>query len=96
MIRCPRILFVLSALAIACFSQGAQSQNPPKHMVFEGTSIEGQMGSLKALIVTSEKRPDFSPMALKLAHQKWEVKSLNKKLTEKDWYESLFPVKISK
>ena len=74
-----KVFLVTLVLTAVVYSQ-SEKKAAAKHIVFEGARIDGQMGTLKALIVTTEKRPEFSPMALKLAHQKWELKSINKKV----------------
>ena len=86
------VLLVL-LLFLSSFAQDSRKKQV-KRMVFEGAKIEGQMGTVKALIVTSDKRPEFSPMALQLSHQKLELKNINKKIVEGEGYSEVFSVKI--
>jgi hypothetical protein len=67
-----------------------------KRMVFEATTIEGQMGTIKALIVTSDKRPEFSPMALQLTQSNFGLNNVNSKILDEGWYREAFFVKLPK
>ncbi|MBF0432734.1 MAG: hypothetical protein HQK83_15730 [Fibrobacteria bacterium] len=93
-------LLFLSLSVICQETQEKEEKNTPKkmpeHLVFEATRIEGQLGTVKALIVTSERRPDFSPMALQLSDQSLEIKRLNKKIIEQSSYKKAFKVKFPK
>ena len=82
----------LSAAALSPYAQN--EKEPVQHLKFEGSLIEGQMGTLKALIVTSEKRPEFSPMALEIGNKEIELKNINKNIVEENRYKEAFPVKL--
>jgi len=89
------MVFVVSLFIGSLYSQ---ENNEPevKKLVLKGARIEGEMGSIKALIVTSEKRPDFSPMALQLAQKDIEIRNINKKVVTHTKYGEPFPVKLPK
>ena len=93
----PRAYFGILVLALATlgFAEDDKKQKIQR-LVFEATRIEGQIGTIKALIVTSDKRPEFSPMALQLAHRKLELKNVNKEILEDDRYRDVFPVTLPK
>ncbi len=75
------------------YSQDDKSRNT-RRLKFEGSLIEGQMGTIKALIVTSEKRPDFKPMALQLGQVSDDIQNLEDYSVNEDKYEKPFPVEL--
>ncbi len=87
--------FLVLSLATLCFAE-EDKKKKIQRLVFEATRIEGQMGTVKALIVTSDKRPEFSPMALQLAHRKLELHNVNKEILDGGWYRGVFSVKLPK
>lgn len=87
--------FLILSLAALCFAE-EDKKKKIQRLVFEATRIVGQMGTVKALIITSDRRPEFSPMALQLAHRKLELQNVNKEILEGGWYRGVFSVKLPK
>jgi len=87
----------MALLVLIVFNLPTYAENekePIEHLTFEGSLIEGQMGTLQALIVTSEKRPEFGPMALQLGNKQIELKNINKNIVEENQYKEAFKVQL--
>lgn len=72
----------LFGLSGAPWAATPQEKKPVQHIVFEAANIEGALGSVKTLVVTTEKRPEFSPMALELAHKTLDLRRVSRKVLD--------------
>ena len=90
------VLVTLPVILTAFAGNAEEREKKIKRLVFEATTIEGQMGTVKALIVTSDKRPEFSPMALQLAQRNLKLKNVNSNILDGGWYSDVFTVKLPK
>ncbi len=87
------ILFNLAVFVRDGVAQDS-TKKEPEHLIFSETRIEGQFGTIKTLIVTAEKRPEFKPMALKMNFGDLELGDINPDAIKEDKYDKPFKVKL--
>jgi hypothetical protein len=90
-----RFFLLLCTLGGALMAADKTSANV-EHMVFEGTVIQGELGSIKSLIVTSEERPEFSPMALQVDEGPLEFDRISFEKIEHPQFRNSFGVELPK
>ncbi len=100
MAKLKRLSILFGFLSVLCLEEStAQTEKkriPIKHLIFERQEIEGNLGAQKAIVVSSDKRPVFKPMALKLAEDPADLSAIDKELFEFDLNSSLFPIEVPK
>lgn len=61
-----KVVLIVVSLGALCTYAADENSKHIQTMIFEGTTIQGELGNIKAMVVTSEERPSFSSLALQL------------------------------